>query len=228
MAIYEIAPDSLRALQPTDFAREGLRETTDLQRLLRNQIEVLDLDLLVIAEEFGDWEESKRRIDLLAIDQEANLVVIELKRTESGGHMELQALRYAAMVSTMTFEKAVDIYRSHLQEMGRDDDPESGLLKFLKWDEPNEEPFAQDVRVILASVDFSKELTTTVLWLNQRGLDIRCVRLEPYSDGDRVLLECPAGYSATRGRGVSSSGQREGPTGEADEKFWPRYDPFRC
>jgi hypothetical protein len=28
--------------------------------------------------------------------------LVELKRTADGGHMELQALRYAAMVSTMT------------------------------------------------------------------------------------------------------------------------------
>ena len=189
MAIYEITSDSLKALERTDFASQGFRERTDLQRLIRDQIEVLDSELLVIGEEFGDWDESRRRIDLLAIDQRANLVVIELKRTESGGHMELQALRYAAMVSTMTFKRAVDIYRSHLQVMGRDDDPESSLLEFLEWDEPDEERFAQDVRVILASADFLKELTTTVLWLNQRGLDIRCVRLRPYSDGDRVLLD---------------------------------------
>lgn len=36
---------------------------------------------MVIAEEFGEWEDSKRRIDLLGLDREANLVVIELKRT---------------------------------------------------------------------------------------------------------------------------------------------------
>ena len=189
MAIYEIASDSLRALQPTDFAREGFRERTDLQRLIRDQIEVLANDLLVIGEEFGDWEESRRRIDILAIDRQANLVVIELKRTESGGHMELQALRYAAMVSTMTFEKTVNIYRDFLQKMGRDDDPESSLLEFLEWDKPDEELFAQDVRVVLASADFSKELTTAVMWLNQRNLDIRCIRLQPYSDGERVFLD---------------------------------------
>jgi len=33
-------------------------------------------------------------------------VVIELKRTNDGGHMELQAIRYASMVSAMTFERA--------------------------------------------------------------------------------------------------------------------------
>jgi RecB family endonuclease NucS len=44
----------------------------------------------LVAAEFGDWEDSRRRIDLLAIDKAANLVVIELKRTEDGGHMELE------------------------------------------------------------------------------------------------------------------------------------------
>jgi len=189
MAIYEITTDSLKKLKRTDFASQGLLERGDLQRLIRKKIEVLGSDLLVIREEFGDWDDSKRRIDLLAIDRDAKLVVIELKRTESGGHMELQALRYAAMVSTMTFDKAVEAYGDYLGRMGRDDDPASSLLEFLEWDERDEERFAQDVRVILASADFSKELTTTVLWLNQRGLDIRCVRLEPYSDGDRVLLD---------------------------------------
>jgi hypothetical protein len=36
------------------------------------------------------------------------LEVTALKRTEDGGHMELQALRHAAMVSTMTFDQLVE------------------------------------------------------------------------------------------------------------------------
>ena len=48
------------------------------------------------------------------IDKAGNLVVIELKRDEDGAHMELQAIRYAAMVSTMTFERAVEVYAAHL------------------------------------------------------------------------------------------------------------------
>ena len=134
MPIYEISTDSLNPLQRTDFASEGLRERADLQRLIRDQIEVLDPDLLVIGEEFGDWDESRRRIDLLAVDREANLVVVELKRTETGGHMELQALRYAAMVSAMTFDRAVGIYRAHIQGIGGDDDPESNLLEFPRME----------------------------------------------------------------------------------------------
>ena len=87
-----------------------MRERQDLQRLLRSQIEIVSPDTLIISEEFSQWEDSNRRIDLLGIDKNANLVVIELKRTEDGGHMELQSIRYAAMISAMTFERAVEVY----------------------------------------------------------------------------------------------------------------------
>lgn len=187
MPIYEITPDKIVAIPRTSFAEAGLLERMDLQRLLREQIGVLAPDTLVLSEEFADWEDSRRRIDLLAIDRDANLVVIELKRTEDGGHMELQALRYAAMVSTMTLERAVSVYASHLGV--EPEDAQTRLLEFLGWEEPDEERFAQDVRILLASAEFSKELTTAVLWLNQRDLDIRCVRLRPYRDGSRVLLD---------------------------------------
>ena len=189
MAIYELTSDEIRPIEETRFSAAGINERADLQRLLREQVEVISPGTLVIAEEFGEWEDSRRRIDLLGLDKEANLVVIELKRTEDGGHMELQAIRYAAMVSAMTFATAVEVYRSHLGKLGRDDDPEARILEHLEWDEPNEDEFAQDVRIVLASAEFSKELTTAVMWLNDRDLSIRCVRLKPYRDGRRVLLD---------------------------------------
>lgn len=101
MPIYQATKGMLVEIKPTTFAEEGIKERSDIQRMLREQIEVIAPDSRVIAEDFGDWVDSHRRIDLLAVDKDANLVVIELKRTEDGGHMELQALRYAAMVSTM-------------------------------------------------------------------------------------------------------------------------------
>jgi hypothetical protein len=63
------------------------------------------------------------------------------------------------------------------------------MLTFLGLEEPDEENFAPDVRIILVSEDFGKELTTTVLWLRDRDIDIRCVRLRPYQDGDKRLID---------------------------------------
>ncbi len=191
MAIYEIAKDKIVPFEKTSFETVNLKEREDLQRLLKSQIDVVcpDSDVLVISEGFRDWEGSNREIDLLAIDKDANLVVIELKRTNNAGHAELQAIRYAAMVSEMTFDKAVDVYSDHLRKTNGEGDAAEGLLEFLGWGEPDEDHFAQDVRIVLVSADFSKELTTSVMWLNERDLDIRCVRMRPYRDGGRVLVD---------------------------------------
>lgn len=188
MAIYEITPDQITEIRETSFEEAGLRERADLQRLLRDRIEIICPETLIVAEEFGEWQESRRRIDLLGLDKNADLVVIELKRTEEGGHMELQAIRYAAMVTAMTFEKIVEVFGRYLRQNDREEDPQATLLEFLEWDEPDEERFGQDVRIVLVSADFSRELTTSVMWLNDKDLDIRCVRVKPYQDNDRVLI----------------------------------------
>ena len=181
MAIYELNGEQLVPVSETSFSAENLYERRDIQQLLKAQIEVLDEGLLVIAEEFGDWLDSSRRIDLLCLDSDANLVVIELKRTDDGGHMELQALRYAAMISAMTFEQLVETYARFRNSSQPDvDGAQTAILEFLGWSAPDEDQFGQDTRIILASANFGKEMTTAVLWLIDRGIDIRCVRLKPY------------------------------------------------
>lgn len=142
----------------------------------------------MISEEFSDWEDSRRRIDLLAIDKQANLVVIELKRDETGAHMELQALRYAAMISTMSFAKACEYFQTYLKKQNCDADAKEKILEFVELDETELVDFGKDIRIVLASSDFSKELTTTAIWLRDKGVDIRCVRLTPYRFNDDVLI----------------------------------------
>lgn len=164
-------------------------ERRDIQSAIRDRIEIIAPDTLVIAEEFSEWSGSLRRIDLLGISRDGGLVVIELKRNDTGEHMELQALRYAAMVSTLTFRRAVEVYSNYLRKRGIEKEAETEILSFLGWDEPQETSFAQDVRIILAAADFSRELTTTVMWLNERDLDIRCVRLIPYLYDGKILLD---------------------------------------
>ncbi len=187
MALYNIADKNLVALEKTTYSIEGLQERYDLQEAIKNNIDILAPDCLVIAEEFSDWEDSRRRIDLLAIDKQANLVVIELKRDEIGAHMELQALRYAAMISTMSFTKVCEYYQSYL---GTDSDvnAKAKILEFIGLEENELSDFGKDVRIVLASADFGKEVTTTAIWLRDKGVDIRCVRLTPYKFNDDILI----------------------------------------
>ena len=104
--------------------------------------------------------------------------------------MELQAVRYAAMVSRMTFERAVEIHQRFLKSIDKDETTaRAKILEFLDWSEPDEEKFAAETRIILAGPDFGKEVTTAVMWLNEHHLDITCVRMKPYQDGSRTLVD---------------------------------------
>jgi hypothetical protein len=117
------------------------------------------------------------------------LVVIELKRTSDDQFADLQALRYAAMVGQMTFDEAVETYKAYLSARGLTSDARISLLDFLGWVDQNDGLFAGDVRIVLAASDFSPEVTSTVLWLNERDVDITYVRLKPYRLGDVVVLD---------------------------------------
>jgi hypothetical protein len=189
MPLFVLHSDDIREVGASSFSVLGVNERTHLQRVLRKKLDVIAPDCFLLAEEFGEWEGAWRRIDLLAIDRDARLVVIELKRTEDGGHAELQAIRYAAMVSTMTFEQAVDAHRRYLETNGIEGDAGGRILSFLGWPEPRPEDFAMDVRIILVAANFSKELTTAVLWLSERNVDITCVRLRPYTFEGQTLLD---------------------------------------
>ncbi len=188
MALYSIEDKVISGLKKTSYSVEGLQERYDLQFAIKNNISILDPDCLIISEEFSDWEDSRRRIDLLAIDKQANLVVIELKRDEIGAHMELQALRYAAMISTMSFTKACEYYQQYLYSNNIEENAKEKILEFIDLDETEITEFGKDIRIILASSNFGKELTTTALWLRDKAVDIKCIRITPYTFKGNVLI----------------------------------------
>lgn len=78
MALYQIKGNCLDRLPDTSLVQEGVQETDDLQLMLRGKIDIVSRDTLVISEEYSRWDDSSRRIDLLGLDHDANLVVIEL------------------------------------------------------------------------------------------------------------------------------------------------------
>lgn len=190
MALFELTADGdLRQVPQTTFGEQKILERSDLQRALREHIEVLDDRLLVVAEEFGGFE-VRRRIDLLCVDRSGRLVVVELKRTEDGGHMELQALRYAAMVSAMTFDQLADTYEGYLHRTApsRAEMARASLAEFL--DAGEDAVLERRVGILLVSAGFDPQITTTVLWLNDvYGLDITCVRLTPYRVEGKLVLD---------------------------------------
>ncbi len=227
MPIFELQANRIVGLQTTTFQEKGVKERGDLQRLLRDRIDIIAPDTMVVSEEFGDWEDSKRRIDLLGLDRSANLIVFELKRAQDYQATELQAIRYAAMISSMTFEQVVSAHQAFLDKREIERDAQAAILEFLEWDQPYASRFAQSVRIVLVAEDFSKELTTSVMWLNERDLDIRCVRFQPYELDGRTLVDVqqtiPLPEAADYQIRIKRKEQQER-VAQAGERDFTRYD----
>ena len=190
MAIYRMVGDKadLVSIEQTSFGQQGVLERQDLQRILRDKPDVLEEGLFIITEEFSDWQGSGRSIDLLGIDTTGRLVVVELKRGDTGEHMDLQAIRYAAMVSTITLQQAIEAHRDYLKNRGIEEDAEERVNGHLE--NPESQGFSPErPRIVLVSEGFSSELATCVLWLNGNGLDVTCIRMQPYQNEGQLLVE---------------------------------------
>lgn len=188
MTIYRIDSENIIQLDKTSLTDARMKEK-DLQNMLESNVEAIAPGTMVIDKEFNNWDNSHHRIDLLGINRDANLVVIELKR-EDGGYMELQALRYAAMISKITPEQLV---KAHAKYLGKEkEEARRKILEFLELADFDLDKFGKDVKIILAFTDFSKsrELTTSVMWLNETyKLDICCMQIHPYRYNEKILLD---------------------------------------
>ena len=75
MAIYKIEENNekLVKVDTTSLGEEGVWERR-LQRMLRDRPDVLEEGLLIISEEFGNWQDSNRRIDLLGLVLQPHMI----------------------------------------------------------------------------------------------------------------------------------------------------------
>ena len=118
-------------------------------------------------------------------------MVVELKRSDSDSLMDLQAIRYAAMVANMTFHQATDAHQRYLARREMDGtEAASRIRQHITADDTEADIDSSKPRIFLVSSSFSKELTTSVMWLRQQfGMDITCVKLQPYKSADGLFME---------------------------------------
>jgi len=182
--------DTLETAEPITagkFADLDVLERKHIQEWVRTNPTILGEDLLIVSMEFDQFEGSKDRIDLLALDRDGNLVVIELKRDKVAGHADLQAIRYAAMMSSMTLGTLAGHYVEYLRRhCQREITLEEGLAKLTEFIEA--EQLSVRPRIILCAQDFSQEIKQTALWLNDAGIRVTCVTLSPYRLEHKIVI----------------------------------------
>lgn len=71
--------------------------------------DILEERMLIIQKEFSGFDDTKERLDLLAIDENGSLVIIENKLDDSGRDVVWQSLKYASYCSSLTKSDIKDI-----------------------------------------------------------------------------------------------------------------------
>ena len=84
------------AIDEVEFARLGLQERRDIQEWVAANPGILGDDLLMVGKEFSGFDRTSERLDLLAVDTDGKLVIIELKRDDTGADAHWQAIKYAS------------------------------------------------------------------------------------------------------------------------------------
>ena len=181
----------LQKLEEKRFADLNLREREHLQEWLANQPDALGEELLIIQKEFDGFADTRERLDLLALDKDGQLVVIENKLDDSGRDVTWQALKYTAYVSGLTKSQIVDIYQQYLDRYCGGGNAVANICEFLEEEELDEIVLnpGNDQRLMFIAANFRKEVTATVLWLREHGIDARCFRVTPYTFGDELFVD---------------------------------------
>ncbi|MDW5501074.1 DUF4268 domain-containing protein [Pseudomonas lundensis] len=189
--------NNLHSLQEVSFNSLGFTERYHLQEWLAKNPQALtresDDELLIIQKEFAGFDDTKERLDLLAIDKKGNLVIIENKLDDSGRDVVWQALKYAGYCANLRKEQILEIFQLYLdKEQPEETRPAAEVMaEFLEYESLDEVLINQirTQRVMMVAANFRKEVTNTALWLMQFGIRAQCFKVTPYRFNDDVFVD---------------------------------------
>ena len=182
------------------FSELGFTERKHLQEWLAHQPDALGEELLIIQKEFDGFDDTRERLDLLALDKDGNLVIIENKLDDSGRDVVWQVLKYASYCASLTKGQIVEIYQQYLDryepvtgEVDLLNTPASAAVRICEFlDAPDLDEAKMNLgnsqRLMLVAANFRKEVTSTALWLLGQGISIQCFKVTSYALGEQLLI----------------------------------------
>ena len=189
MYILDKESNKLVTAEPTTFKEQKLKERQHLQEWIAKNPEVLGEDLLIIQKEFDGFSDTHERLDLLALDKEGKLVVIENKLDDSGKDVVWQAIKYASYCSSMSQDEILTIFAKYLNST--QEEAKEKILSFFNKDDMEDIDLNPEnsQRIIFVAANFRKEVTSSVLWLRNFGIDICCIKVSPYMYNGKLMVE---------------------------------------
>ena len=188
MLVFDRTNKKLSKFDESSLNKEKLLERTDLQKAIVNSWDAFRNEIgfssaILIGEEINPDNSTQDSLDILAFDSEdSSLLVIELKRDRNKLHL-LQAISYAAMVSSKTKDEIIDISRK--QNASEHEE----LVELLETTD-----ISNDVKIILLAESYHPEVIITADWLKTYGVSIYAFALDVHTDGDKTYFHVDQRY----------------------------------
>ncbi len=199
VAVVAVSGTEAVPATPISLAEARL-EKQHLQEWVLQHPQILGGDVKIVSFEFGNWTgsgggSSHDRLDVLGLDVEGRLVVVELKRDKAPDTVDMQALKYSALVSRFTREDVDKVHTQFLtRKRGEQVSVETAAAELDEWATINEDNLRVPRMMLMAS-SFPRPITATIVFLHQQlGLDVQLLAFQAYRTDDRVLLTVSQHY----------------------------------
>lgn len=159
----------------------GLVDERTLEKVILGHPEVAGERLLVLGSQLTEFEEDLDRLDVLAIDERGEIVLLELKVDEKYRVSDLQALAYAAAYANQEPRNFAETLRRSMTQRGEVtatlEEAKDRIARFVGKDFEDWEP-SQYVRIKVIAPAFPTRVLATIRWLRElHGVHIEAIQV---------------------------------------------------
>jgi hypothetical protein len=160
---------------------QALQYESTLENSLASDLSLIEPGLMLIGRQvptsYGKY------IDLLAIDQSGDLLIIELKRDKTPREVVAQTLDYASWVEALSYDEVAEIYSENHEGQTL----EQGFVD--NFGVSLSEKINQKHRLIVVAADLDSSSERIINYLNENyGVPINTVFFRYFKDDDREYL----------------------------------------
>lgn len=202
--LFTVVGEAATLAEPKHLEDLGLTEPNHLERWVMQYPQTLGSDVLIVASQYDKWvnavgAEAKDRLDLLGLGKDGRLVVAELKRGRAPDTVELQAVKYASMASHFTLNQLAELHPRFLERTSEEkltnDAAEERLQSHVAADVELAPDLFMNPRIVLLAESYPDTTTTSIVWLNDQGVDITLRRYNAYvTEGGETIVSVAQVY----------------------------------
>lgn len=187
--MIRVDEETASRIHATSLAAESIHESSLHSWFEEEPSLFLPEELLIIGHEVPT--ESGDRIDFLAIDRAATLVVVELKRGTMRKDIHAQALNYAAHVADWSYDDIERCFdQSHHEQSLLDQYQQDASLDEVLDDFCDDEEWELNTQqwILLVGNEVPQRTAKIATWLERESVDVTVVTFELFHDDGRLYL----------------------------------------